>query len=80
MLALNYDKNYDVLYMGVADNSNSYGADMENDINVFRDVDTDAITGFVIFGFMNKFNNHSLPLISEPLAIDFSNDVIPHIL
>jgi len=80
MLTLNYDKNHDVLYMGVADNSNSYGTDMESDINVFRDVDTDDITGFVIFGFMSKFNTHTLPPISEPLAIDYRNDVIPHIM
>ncbi|MCL2171114.1 MAG: hypothetical protein FWB71_03080 [Defluviitaleaceae bacterium] len=80
MLTLNYDKKYDVLYLGVADNSNSYGAEESNNMNVFRDVDSDCITGFVIFGFMDKYNGRSLPPINEPFAIDYEKDVMPQIV
>ncbi|MCL2361788.1 MAG: hypothetical protein FWC73_08260 [Defluviitaleaceae bacterium] len=79
MLTLNYDKHHDVLYLGVADNNNSYGSDFDNNINIFRDIDTDCITGFIIFGFMSKFVTHTLPPITEPFPIDYRNDVLPHI-
>jgi len=79
MLTLNYDKRHDVLYLNVADNSNSYGSEVINSINVFRDVDSDCITGFVIFGFMNKFISRTLPPITEPIIIDYATDVIPYI-
>ena len=77
MLTLNYDKQHDVLYLGVSDNSNSYGAEEINNLNVFRDVESDCITGFVIFGFMNKFTEQTLPVITDPFSIDYENDVIP---
>ena len=55
MLKLDYDKEHDVLYIKVSDNSNSYGAEEENNINVFRDVETDQITGYMVFDFMSRF-------------------------
>ena len=64
---LNYNNQDDILYMGVADNSNSYGAETTDTLNVFRDVETDEITGFVIFGFNKKYISHRLPQISEPM-------------
>ena len=79
MLTLNYDSEYDVLYVGVDDNSSSYGAEEANGINVFRDVNSDCITGFVIFEFMSKFESRALPPIIDPLIIDYENDVIPFI-
>jgi len=80
MLTLNYDRHNDVLYLGVSDNSNSYNSEENNNINVFRDVDSDCITGFVIFGFMRKFNTHTLPPICDPFPIDYENDVVPLII
>jgi len=77
MLTLNYDKQYDILYMGVADNSNSYDSEEVNNMNVFRDVDSDCITGFVIQRFMGKFINQELPIITEPFSVDYEKDVIP---
>jgi len=47
---INCDKQNKVLYIGIADNSNSYGTELDETLNVFRDVETDEITGFVIFG------------------------------
>jgi len=52
---LNYDKQNDMLYIGVADNNNSYGAEETSNINVFRDVESDEVTGFMVFDFMRKF-------------------------
>lgn len=79
MLKLNYDEQFDVLYVGVADNSNSYGAEQVNNVNIFRDVDSDCITGFVIFKFRHKLASRNLPVITEPFSIDFEKDVIPNL-
>jgi len=79
MLTLNYDKQYDTLHLGLSDGSNAYCADEINNVNIFRDIDSDQITGFVIFGFMEKFQSRSLPLITEPIVIDYESDVIPYI-
>jgi len=55
MLNLSYDKQHDILHIKIADNSNSYGAEDENGVNVFRDAETDQITGYMVFGFVSKF-------------------------
>jgi len=52
---LNYDKQNDMLYVSIADNSNSYGADEVKNITVFRDVDSDNVTGFMVFDFIRNF-------------------------
>ena len=74
MLKLNYDKKHDVLYIKVGDNSDSYGAEEENNINVFRDVETDQITGYMVFDFMTRFtsdetDSHFDSRITSPAAV-----------
>ncbi len=48
---INYDAKFDVLYCTVADNSNSRAVEDFGDIEVFRDFDTDEITGYTVFNF-----------------------------
>ena len=47
----NYDDRHDVLYIGVADRTNSYGDELPDGTIVLRDADTNAVTGFTIFDF-----------------------------
>ena len=71
MLSLNYDKKSDTLYLGVGDNSQSYCSDVIKGINVFRDLDSDEVTGFLIFAFMDKYKNSKLSHIPEIPLINF---------
>lgn len=79
MLDVNYDKKSDVLYLGVADNSASYCADENGPFNIFKDLFSDEITGYMIFDFMEKYLSKNLPSITTPVNINFKNDVIPKI-
>lgn len=48
---INYDAKFDVLYCSVGDSSNSRAVEDFGDIEVFRDFDTDEITGYTVFNF-----------------------------
>ena len=80
MLEIVYDKQFDVLYLDIADNSQSCGAEIINGVDIFRDLISDDVTGFIIFGFMKRYKNGNL--LSIPLApnIDITKDVIPKVL
>jgi|GEM_PF-2280679 len=80
MLNLNYDSSSDVLYIGLADKSNSYGDEVANGYVLLIDNDTDEITGLTIFDFMYRYNNGILTTVSLPVHIDYTNDVVPYIM
>ena len=48
---ISYDYGADVLYVGISDRSNSYGAEEDNGFIVLRDIDTDEVTGITILDF-----------------------------
>ena len=80
MLEINYDWQFDVLYLDIADNSQSCGAETINGVNIFRDLVSDDVTGFIIFDFVEKYRNKRL--ISIPFApnINIAKDVFPRII
>ncbi len=76
-LRLNYHKQNDLMYIGIGDNSNSYADQDYGSFVIFKDDDTDEITGYYIFGFLHKYENNTLPLITEPVKIDYEKDIMP---
>jgi len=79
MLNLNYDSAFDVLYLGFADKSNSYGDEIKNGHVLMIDEDTQTITGLTIFDFMHRYKNGTLEDLSLPISIDYAVDVIPRL-
>ena len=77
MLKINYDEKYDILYMLTSDGKNSLGDEEYDGLVVMRDETTDEITGLTIFGFSNKYQNDSLPVLPDEININFETDVVP---
>ena len=48
MIDVNYDKENGVLYLGFADQNNSYGAEETDNVILLRDIDTEEITGVTV--------------------------------
>lgn len=51
---IDYDKKFDVLYCKIANTDNSYGDEIDNNIVILRDMETDSVTGVTIIGLNNK--------------------------
>ena len=68
MLNLNYDSQFDVLYIQITNTSTSYGDEAIDGLVVLRDFLTEEITGLTIFGFKDKLQLNLLP--SLPVDID----------
>lgn len=54
---IDYDKKFDVLYCKFANTDNSYGDEVDNNIVVLRDIETNIVTGVTIIGY-EKFVKH----------------------
>lgn len=52
------NENFDVLYYRIANTDNSYGDEIDSNIVVLRDIETDTVTGITIMGY-KKFVNHA---------------------
>jgi uncharacterized protein YuzE len=77
MLGFNYESNYDTLYISVGDNSNSYCDNTVNGVNVFRDIGSNEVVGFLIFAFADKYKRDSLPVLPFVSEVNYERDVIP---
>ena len=75
----NYDSKFDILYVAVADKSQSYGDDAAPGLIIMRDMITDVATGFTIFGFRQKLTQNRLPALPPDLSICLKRDVIPRV-
>lgn len=53
----NYDSKFDVLYIELTDNSNSYGDDSNDGFVLMKDIDTDEVTGVTIMNFNKTIGN-----------------------
>ena len=53
IIDLSYDESHDVLYITIADKSNSYGEE-DNGTVVLKDWDSDSITGLIIMDYTKK--------------------------
>lgn len=56
---INYDKKYDTLYYCMFSTANSYGDDIDGNIVLMRDMDTEQITGVTIIGYKKHFKNNN---------------------
>ena len=74
---VDYDTKYDVLYIMLSDTSNSYGDEDPDGIVVFKDIDTDQITGVTIFDFSTRFSNPAMLKCVLPSSINFNADILP---
>ena len=76
---IDYDKKYDVLYCKIANTDNSYGDEIDNNIVVLRDMDTDIVTGITIIGYEKfvKQNTQKINIIRQYININFlKNDSV----
>lgn len=52
---VDYDHKYDVLYCRIDDTSNSYGDEIDSNIILLKDMDTEEITGITVLDFKRNF-------------------------
>ena len=79
MLSLNYDLKYDILSIGIGDKKNSYGDEEYGGLLVIRNEETSSITGFMIFGFGEKYKNNALPPFPDGISISIEDEILPFI-
>lgn len=68
---IDYDQKFDVLYYNTSNTENSYGDEIDDNIVILRDIDTDKITGVTIIGY-NKFfvvNAQKINLLSKYINV-----------
>lgn len=53
---VSYDNVFDVLYLKFKSTSNSYGDETIDYLVIFKDIDTDEITGLTIFDFKKLYD------------------------
>lgn len=70
---IDYDKKFDVLYCKIANTDNSYGDEIDNNIVILRDMETDSVTGVTIIGYEKfvKKNIQKIKIINQYIDIDF---------
>ena len=71
-MRLNYDKQFDILYVNITETRSSYGDEDIDGLVVFRDFFTEELTGMTIFDFKEKQANGTLP----PLPIDIGRVIV----
>ena len=75
-MKIDYDKEFDTLYVVLTDNSNSYGDPMGSVI-LMRDIDTDAITGITVLSYRLQHSHGSLPVLPKETGLSFERDIDP---
>ena len=70
---IDYDKNFDVFYCKIANTDNSYGDEIDSNIVVLRDIETDTVTGITIMGYKKfvKQNIQKINIISKYVNAEF---------
>jgi hypothetical protein len=69
MLTLNHDNKYDILSI-YFDRRPSYADESYDGIEVFHDIDTDEITGLLIYDFLKRYRNGMLNRVAFPVQLD----------
>ena len=75
-MKVDYDKEFDTLYVELTDNSNSYG-DPIGSVILMRSIETDAITGITVLSYRRQRNSGSLPILPEETGLTFERDIDP---
>lgn len=80
MLSLDYDKKFDVLYIVLSNDSDSYGDESTvPGVITMRNIVTGEITGFTITEYKKKRDNGVLGSPSFPVNLNFDRDVFPYV-
>lgn len=68
---VDYDQKFDVLYYNMSNTENSYGDEIDDNIVLLRDIDTDKITGVTIIGYNQLFvvNTQKIELLSRYIDV-----------
>jgi hypothetical protein len=73
MLILNHDDEFDILSISFDNNGSSYVDESYDGIEVFHDMETDQITGLLIYDFLKRYTNKSLFKVRFPVEIDLNS-------
>ena len=65
-----YDYSFDILYVYFKDLSNSYGDEDLSHLVIFKDFDTDEVTGLLVYDFKSLFKRNDLILNEISKYID----------
>lgn len=76
---IDYDSEYDILYLSFADQSDSYGDEISDNVVVRRKWADDSITGITIFDFMALFKAKSEEIFSLPVELNYEKQVLPYL-
>jgi len=79
ILGLNYDKQYDVLYIKLKESLSSYEEEAFDGVSYFRDEFSDDLVGLTVWGLKKHQVAKKLNELNLPFSIDFEKDILPKI-
>ena len=74
-----YDSKFDVFYLSIADKSHSYGDTGDNGVVISRDMDTEIITGAIIYDFKKRTLENKLPTLPNEIPLSIVQDIAKQI-
>ena len=74
---IDYDAEYDILYISFTDQSRSYGDEISENVVIRRNWDDDNITGVTIFDFISLFEKQSPEIFSITIELNFEKQILP---
>lgn len=69
-LTINYDKRHDILYARDIDAGYSYGEEENDGTILYKDINTDILTGIAIYSISKKLNDNTFNLSALPIPLD----------
>lgn len=79
-LAINYDKDFDVLYVRPYTKESVYGDEDDFGVVTLRRMDDDSVAGMIVYDFKQQCGDGTLDLHCLPIPIDASIPEIQKIL
>lgn len=80
LATINYDKQFDVLYVRPAKYIPSYADEDDNGVVTLRSVDDDSIVGMVLYDFTARVNGGTIEQCELPFPIDYNDERIQKII
>ena len=74
---MTFDSKYDILNIALCDDGNSIGSEEYEGLVVMRNYDTGEITGFMLYGFIEKYKVRKMPKFPSEVEITMERDVMP---
>lgn len=79
-IAGSYDEKSDVLYVCKKGKNYSYICEKPEGIVTFRSMETDEVTGIIVYDFLKKFTSNEIDISALPFDVhDFVDDFIKKI-